>query len=117
VNEPPKAVVSEEGLHALADVRALATVHPGVTEAVDKFGHTSFRVRDKPFVMMGEGPDGPSLAIKADPFTQEHLIQQGGYKKTPYIGQHGWVSLLEVPPDDWTAVGQLIEDAYALVTK
>ena len=53
-----KGIRSEIGLAAVERVRDLTADFPEVEEAVDKFGHTSFRVRDKPFVMLGEGDAG-----------------------------------------------------------
>ena len=84
------------------------------TEAVDKFGHTSFRVRDKSFVMVGDGKVEGSLAIKSEPHAQTHLIEHRGFKRTPYIGQHGWVSVPGLPPDDWSEIEGLVIDAYLL---
>ncbi len=43
---------------------------------VDRFGHTSLRVKDKPFVILGGDKSNPSLSIKTLKTTQEMLIQQ-----------------------------------------
>ena len=107
-----RRISSAEGLAAVARVRAIATSFAEVTESVDKFGHTSFRVRDKPFVIMGESDDGPTLSIKADSYTQERLMARGEWRKTPYIGQHGWVSIITYPPSDWEEVARLVGDGY-----
>ena len=64
---------------AVDRVRELTKSLPEATEAVDKFGHTSFRVRDKPVVMMGEGSRGPSMAIKTTLDKQKSLIEQGEF--------------------------------------
>ncbi|MCX7570245.1 MmcQ/YjbR family DNA-binding protein [Tumebacillus sp. DT12] len=100
----------------LAKVREICMRLPEVAEAVDKFGHTSFRVKDKPFVIMGEqeneGESGLSLAIKTLPTTQELLLQQEGYFKTPYIGQHGWTSLVTAGEPDWAEVEGYLYEAY-----
>lgn len=81
-------------------------------EAVDKFGHVSFRVRDKPFVMIGEGKGLGSLSIKSDVDTQRFLIEHRGFRRTPYIGQHGWVSAVSLPPEDWAEIETLVRDGY-----
>lgn len=97
-------------------VRRICEPFPEVTEAVDGFGHTSFRVKDKPFVMMGEGAAaGPGMSIKTDPFTQEELIAEGRFTRTPYIGQHGWVSIHEIEEGDWPEIEELIGDGYRRV--
>jgi predicted DNA-binding protein (MmcQ/YjbR family) len=111
---PRKQIGSPEGLAALARMRALVGSYPDVREEIDKFGHTSFRIRNKPFVIMGENAGGPSLSVKSDPDTQQHLIRRGGFSRTRYIGQHGWVSVDPFPPD-WDAMAELAEDAYLLV--
>lgn len=109
---PRRQIRSPAGLKVLERVRGITSRLPEVTEAIDKFGHTSFRVRDKPFVIMGEESEGPSLSLKTDPYTQERLVQDGEFSRTPYIGQHGWVSLRGLPPRDWDPIETLILDAY-----
>lgn len=92
----------------------MVTSFPEVDEAIDKFGHTSFRVRDKPFVILGEQGDRPSLSLKSDRHTQKYLIEHTTFVKTPYIGQHGWVTLDETEAADWGQVEQLLRDGYRL---
>jgi predicted DNA-binding protein (MmcQ/YjbR family) len=111
----PSQIRSPEGLAMVDRVRSLVGQLPEVTEAIDKFGHTSFRVRDKPFVIMGEGDQGPSLSIKTDSFTQQQLVDRGEYTRARYIGHHGWVSAVRVPPGDWEEAEILIADGYELV--
>lgn len=106
------SIQSAKGLQLLDKVRSECMKLPEVTEAVDAFGHTSFRIKDKPFVMMGEHTEPVSLSIKTSPFTQEVLLQQEHYYKTPYIGQHGWVSIREVDQVEWQEIVSLIEEGY-----
>jgi predicted DNA-binding protein (MmcQ/YjbR family) len=107
-----KKIKSSGGIAVLDKVRSICSLLPEVEEKVDSFGHTSFRVNDKPFIMMGENEEGPSMAIKTAPATQEILLHQEGYVKTPYIGQHGWVSLRAVESSDWNEIEALITEAY-----
>ncbi|MEC0208434.1 MmcQ/YjbR family DNA-binding protein [Paenibacillus ehimensis] len=109
-----KTVKSEGGLQLLDKVRTYCIGLPEVAEQVDSFGHTSFRVNDKPFVMLGEHGEDGSLAIKTSPATQEILLQQDQteYFKTPYIGQHGWVSIRFANRADWQEIEELIQEAY-----
>ncbi|MEX2531653.1 MAG: MmcQ/YjbR family DNA-binding protein [Gemmatimonadota bacterium] len=79
---------------------------------IDGFGHTTFKVRKKSFVIAGMGEDGAAISIKSDPTTQSHLIRRGPYYRTPYIGQHGWVSVADSLSQDWTEIEDLIVDAY-----
>jgi len=110
----PKRVRSRQGLQAIERLRKIIEGLPEATEAMDKFGHTSCRVRDKPFVIVGDGSGGGSLAIKSDLETQGFLIEHRGFGRTPHIGQHGWVSVERLPPDSWAEVDELVVDACLL---
>ncbi len=90
---------------------------PGTEIVRDGFGHTVLKFRGKSLALMGSGHEertGVSLALKADRFAQDHLIKKGGFIKTPYIGQHGWVSLTEEQEIEkrWDAVVQLLVEAH-----
>jgi predicted DNA-binding protein (MmcQ/YjbR family) len=110
-----KTLKSKEGLELLANVRKICTLLPEVSEQIDSFGHTSFRVNNKPFVIMGEDEKGASLSVKTTPETQEMLLQQAHYYKTPYIGHHGWVSVRAAAPLDWREIESLVREAYLRV--
>ncbi|NNF13601.1 MAG: MmcQ/YjbR family DNA-binding protein [Gemmatimonadetes bacterium] len=99
---------------AIERLRETVAGLPEVVEKIDKFGHVAFRVRDKPFVLIGNGKGDGSLAIKADAHTQRFLIEHRGYHRTPYIGQHGWTSVARLPPADWDEVERLVHDGYRL---
>ena len=85
-----------------------------VTVAPDGFGHTTFRVGKKSFVIVGHSDEALSFCIKSDPTTQALLIKRGPYYRTPYIGQHGWVSLDADAQIPWGEVEDLVVDAYRL---
>jgi predicted DNA-binding protein (MmcQ/YjbR family) len=85
-----------------------------VTEEVDGFGHTTFRVRKKSFVIAGMGERGTSVSIKSDPVNQALLVDRGPWYRTPYIGQHGWVSVDSPLERDWHEIAELIVDGYRL---
>lgn len=95
-------------------VRKICSRFPVVEEKIDAFGHLSFRVKDKPFIMMGEDADYTGLSIKTSKTTQEVLLESKPevYSKTAYIGQHGWVSTKDAQGIDWSELEQLIEEAY-----
>ena len=105
------ATAGEERI--LKQVRRICAKVPEVAEVRDGFGHFSFRVAKRSFVIVGAGEDGRgSLSIKADLYTQDRLIRAGGYVRTPYIGQHGWVSLSTDSNPDWAEIEELIIDGY-----
>ncbi|PYI55745.1 MmcQ/YjbR family DNA-binding protein [Paenibacillus flagellatus] len=101
---------SERGIDVLKRTRRICMPLPEVAENVDGFGHVVFQVGGKTFVRLGEHNGHVGLSFKSDLETQHLLIQQGGYYRTPYVGQHGWVSA-EMPPD-WDALADLLKEAY-----
>ena len=101
-----------QGQRLLAALRALCDRLPEVNETIDGFGHTTFKVRKKSFVIAGMGEDGEALSIKSDPTTQEHLVRRGPYYRTPYIGQHGWISVADPLAQNWEEIRELIVDGY-----
>jgi predicted DNA-binding protein (MmcQ/YjbR family) len=103
------------GQRLLTALREVCMRLPETTEVVDGFGHTTFKVRNRSFVIAGDGDDGlGSIALKSDPVTQSHLIRRGPYFRTRYIGQHGWISLMDPLRHDWSEVQELIVDAWRL---
>ena len=108
-----KPIESKEGLAMVVRFRAYCMTLPGTKEKMDGFGHTAFRVRDKPYVILGEGGGrGPGMTIRTLPQTQEVLLQQPYYEKPMYIGRHGWVSLRESDPVPWEEIKGLVLEAY-----
>ena len=101
-----------EGQRLLAALRTVCARLPEVQEIVDGFGHTTFKVGKKSFVIAGMGERGRAISIKSDPVTQAHLIRRGPYYRTPYIGQHGWISIESPLDQDWPEIEQLIVDGY-----
>jgi predicted DNA-binding protein (MmcQ/YjbR family) len=95
-------------------VRGICAAVPEVSQGRDGFGHTVFKVRKKTFVMIGDGYGRGSLSIKSDLTTQDLLVQRGPWQRTPYIGQHGWVTVWGDDPIDWEEVRELVRDGYRL---
>ena len=58
--------------------------------------------------------DGGHVSVKADHASQALLIAREGFERTPYIGQHGWVSLEDPLRHDAAEVAALVEDAWRL---
>lgn len=89
---------------------------PETVSEVDGFGHTAFRVAGKPFVLIGGGAGGQgSLSVKTDPATQERLVAEGLFFRTPGLGRHGWVTIWGDAAIDWTDATELIRDAWLRV--
>lgn len=105
---------SESGMFMLRKARETYSRLPKIEEKIDGFGHFVVQVNGKSFLIMGDGEKGlaPGMNIKSDKETQQLLIAQGHFFKTPYIGQHGWVSIKVDQIHDWDEIGQLVVEAY-----
>ena len=88
---------------------------PEVVEARDGFGHTVFKVGKKSIAILGEDSGPVYLSINVDRETQRFLIAQGGFERTPYIGQHGWTSHEVTRATDWEHIAELLREAYRRV--
>jgi predicted DNA-binding protein (MmcQ/YjbR family) len=106
---------SPQGLATISRVREATASFPEVAERVDKFGHTTFRIRDKPFVFLGEDGSGCWMSVKADRHLQQFLLTRDEFERTPYIGQHGWTSIRVDRIPAWAEMEGLIRQAYLLV--
>src|SRR5687768_1325213 len=112
----PNRQRGKEEQQMIERVAALSASWPSVSSGVDGFGHMTFRAGKKSFVIIGEGETGGgSMAIKSDPVNQDALIRTGRFTRTPYIGQHGWVSVESGKKLDWSELEPLIADAYESV--
>jgi predicted DNA-binding protein (MmcQ/YjbR family) len=104
----------ERELELISQLEAICRELPQTTRERDGFGHTVFKVGKRTFVMIGSGHGRGSLSIKSDLTTQDLLIQRGPWERTPYIGQHGWVTVWGDQPIDWGEVRELVRDGYRL---
>lgn len=111
---PENSLDSPAGRRLLKALRKVCEPLPEVTEEIDGFGHTAFRVRKKSFVIAGMGERGTAVSIKSDPANQALLVDRGPWYRTPYIGQHGWVSVDDPLEQDWAEIAELIVDGYRL---
>lgn len=74
----------------LAWLRTLCAPFPQAEEYT-MVHHPAFRVGKKPFVILG-GADEAQLSIKVPVMDQPLYLEDPRFSKTPYIGQHGWVT-------------------------
>jgi predicted DNA-binding protein (MmcQ/YjbR family) len=94
------------------NLRNICLALPEAVEIIDGFGHNTFKINGKSFVISGESDKGFSLSFKSDRETQEILLQKEHFFKTPYIGHHGWVSIQNPNGEDWDELTDLIHEAY-----
>ena len=108
-------VRSPQELKLIERMKKICAKLPEVDVGVDGFGHTTFKVGKKSLVLIGGGHGDEkrgSLSVKADPTTQQMLVKRGPWIRTPYIGQHGWVTAWGDDKLDWTEVAELVRDAW-----
>lgn len=103
---------STEKASILEKLRAICLVLPEAVEHIDGFGHNTFKINGKSFVISGESDKGFRISFKSDRETQALLLQKEYFYKTPYIGQHGWVSIQNPDDEKWDELTDLIEEAY-----
>lgn len=103
---------TQETVDMLERVRRVCLALPEATEIIDGFGHNTFKINGKSFVISGESEKGFRLSFKSDRETQALLLQKEYFFKTPYIGQHGWVSIENPEPENWDELSDLIQEAY-----
>jgi predicted DNA-binding protein (MmcQ/YjbR family) len=98
----------------LPRLRKICLALPGAEET-ENFGHPFFRFKKKPFCVFHGPGDAHTIAIKVAKTEQGIFLQDPRFLKTPYIGQHGWVSLKIEGPLDWEEVEELVKGSYRLV--
>jgi predicted DNA-binding protein (MmcQ/YjbR family) len=85
------------------------------SKVVIQFGHPFYKWRDKPFCVVGDG-NGESLSIKVEKESQPIFLEDPRFTKTPYIGNHGWVTLALPSKPDWEEIEELIRGSYLFVS-
>jgi predicted DNA-binding protein (MmcQ/YjbR family) len=103
---------SQDTASMLENLRNICLAMPEAVEHIDGFGHNTFKINGKSFVISGENDKGFNLSFKSDRETQELLLQKEYFFKTPYIGQHGWVSIQNPHGEDWDELTDLLQEAY-----
>lgn len=105
----PKSVTNR----VLERIRKIALSLPETVE-VEQFGLPFFKFRKKPFAVYGKEDTG-QLSIKVEKASQPIFLEDPRFFKTPYIGNHGWVTLRLAPKPDWEEIEELIRGSYAFV--
>ena len=72
-----------------------------------------FKVPGKSFIFIGENEGKIYLTLRVLHETQDFLTHHTKrWKKSAYIGQHGWTTLLPEFKIDWGEIDGLIDEAY-----
>jgi predicted DNA-binding protein (MmcQ/YjbR family) len=96
-------------------LRAICLALPNTTETLT-LGHPTWQVALKTFCVFEEYKGIPSIAFKAEKVKQAEFLKEDRFYRTPYVGQHGWVSLKADRTVDWTEVKRFIDTSYELIT-
>jgi len=101
---------------ALARLREICLEFPGATETVT-FGNPTFQVHQKTFCVLEEYRGELSVCFKVGKQDQPLFLKDPRFFRTPYVGQHGWVSLrLNAAPVNWPEVASLSRTSYQSVS-
>ena len=115
MSHDPNRERTQTELAAVKKIASITRSLPEVVEARDGFGHTVFKAGRKSIAFLGEDDGVVWLSVNVDKSTQAFLIRQGGFERTPYIGQHGWTSHQVTRATDWEHVAELLSEAYRRV--
>ncbi len=83
----------------------------------ETWGHATFRVRGKIFVIAGNDNDGrPRISIKAPPGSQTILVgaDPERFFVPPYVGPKGWVGMWLDGGVDWGEVAVVVGRSYRM---
>lgn len=99
----------------MASVEELRRIVLGLPEVEERetWGHPTFRVRDKIFVMLSD--DGGSASVKATKDEQTALLAEDPevFSFPAYVGRHGWVGV-DVARIDSDHLRELLTEAWRL---
>ena len=103
------------GRRYLERFRKIALALPEVAET-ESFGHPWFRaggVSGKVISVFGREEGHWCVTFKASKPEQSIFLEDPRFFKTPYVGQHGWVSLrLDPAKPNWEEVAELLKMSY-----
>jgi predicted DNA-binding protein (MmcQ/YjbR family) len=99
----------------LIKLREICLALPKSSETTT-FGHPTFQVGTKTFSMLETYQGVLSICVKVGKTMQPVFLEDTRFYRTPYVGQHGWVSLRANTKLDWTEIEQLVRGSYELVS-
>jgi predicted DNA-binding protein (MmcQ/YjbR family) len=98
----------------LAKLREICLVLPKTSETTT-FGHPTFQVGTKTFTVLETYQGVLSICVKVGKNMQPIFLEDRRFYRTPYVGQHGWVSLRANTKLDWKEISELVRGSYELV--
>ena len=99
----------------LSKLREICLGLPGASETVT-FGHPTFQAgKMKTFAVLERYKGELSISFKVGKAMQSVFLDDPRFFKTPYVGQHGWVSLRVNGRLDWKEIAELAKGSHQLI--
>jgi predicted DNA-binding protein (MmcQ/YjbR family) len=98
----------------LRKLREICLSLPDTKETLT-WGTPHFRVADKIFCGCGEERGRPSIGFKLEMDHADAVIQDPRFRRAPYVGHKGWVSMDPTGTLDWEEVRALVLESYRLI--
>jgi predicted DNA-binding protein (MmcQ/YjbR family) len=99
----------------LRRLRSVCLALPDASETTT-FGHPTFQVARRTFAVLERYRGRLCIVFKAEVPHQQALVEDGArFWIAPYIGKHGWVSMLADVKLDWREVRTLVTESHRLV--
>src|SRR5262252_6574156 len=99
----------------LLKLREICLALPKTSETTS-FGHPTFQVGTKTFTVLETYKGELSICVKVGKSMQPVFLEDSRFYRTPYVGQHGWVSLRARTKLNWKEIEDLVRGSYELVS-
>jgi predicted DNA-binding protein (MmcQ/YjbR family) len=98
----------------LTKMREICLSLPHTKETLT-WGQPHFRVGEKIFAGCGEENGKTVIGFKLEMEHADAIIQDARFRRAPYVGHKGWVSMDANAVKDWDEVRPLILESYGLI--
>jgi predicted DNA-binding protein (MmcQ/YjbR family) len=98
----------------LKKIREICLALPDTKETLT-WGEPHFRVGEKIFAGCGEEKGRLSIGFKLEMDHADAIVQAPRFRRAPYVGHKGWVSMDAPGIRDWREVRALVLESYRLI--
>ena len=103
-----------KGRSVLDHMREICLTLPDTKETLT-WRQPHFRVGEKIFAGCGEEKGRAVIGFKLDMDHADAIIQDARFRRAPYVGHKGWVSMDASGVGDWNELRPLILESYRLI--
>jgi predicted DNA-binding protein (MmcQ/YjbR family) len=99
-------------------LKKVRTICLGLADTAEQetWGHPTFVVAGRVFSVFEQYKGQWCLCFRVDPKHHDLFLKDSRFFVTPYIGKHGWLSLLvDAAPLDWKEIRHLVTESHRLV--